>query len=162
MKESQIARNISAAFTTLPALLFAAFSIITSRGEYFWLTYALMSVVFLTASALLGLFLPTHLHHIRLNQPLIWIVVQGALAWGMALLTLAALNMTPLCIGQDNGDGINDLSLCCIQTIGIAVGFTPAVLMLLGLSGFSGGVVLKNYLVTRNEEERSPPNYGAG
>ena len=68
MKESQIARNISATFTSIPALLFAAFSLTAFRGEYFWLPYALVSVVFLIASALLGVFLPLRLGNTRLNR----------------------------------------------------------------------------------------------
>jgi hypothetical protein len=152
VKESQITRNISATFTTIPALLFAAFSLTTFRGEYFWLTYALMSVVFLTASALLGLFLPTRLQGSRLGRPWMWILVQGVLAWGLALLTLALLNMTPLCVGQDNGDGINKLTLCFVQTIGVAIASTPVAFTLLGLSALAGGAILDRRAAARLED----------
>ena len=142
-------RNYSALFSVIPALIFAAYSLTASRGEYFWLPYALMSVVFITASILLGFYLPPHLQGSRLNRPWVWILIQGSLAWGLALLTLAILNMTPLCVGQDNGDGINDLCLCWIQTIGIATVFTPAVLKLLGLSALLGSATLMGNGTTR-------------
>jgi hypothetical protein len=145
-------RNYSAIFSVIPALILAAFSLTTFRGEYFWLPYALVSVVFITASALLGLFLPARLHGSRLNRPWMWILVQGTLAWGLALLTLAILNTTPLCVGQDNGDGINNLTLCIVQTIGVAIASTPVALTLLGLSALAGGAILDRRAAARLED----------
>jgi len=110
-----------------------------------------VSVVFITVSALLGLFLPSRLSDSRLDRPWMWILVQGTLAWGLALLALAQINMTPLCIGQDNGDGNNNLALCAVQTIGVAIAYTPVAFTVLGLSALVRGAVLDRRAASRLE-----------
>ncbi len=37
--------------------------------------------------------------------------------WGLCFIPLAILNSTPLCVGQDNGDGNNTFVMCGIYSI---------------------------------------------
>jgi hypothetical protein len=38
-------------------------------------------------------------------------------AWCVSFLVLAAINVTPLCQGRDNGDGRNSLTMCLFLTV---------------------------------------------
>jgi len=68
-------------------------------------TYYVVSAVFLAASLVLGFALAARLRRAGLRRAWMWLFVQGAIAWSIALWTLAMLNFAPLCIGQDNGMG---------------------------------------------------------
>ena len=132
-------RWISALFTAIPALVFSLYMLGSSRDEYFWTTYAATSFTYITASLFLGLALTPRLQHSRLGRPWMWIGLQGLIAWMVTLLALALLNLTPLCIGQDNGDGLNDLGLCTFYTMVVSLVFTPLVMTLLALCAAMGG-----------------------
>ncbi len=41
----------------------------------------------------------------------------GCAAWAFSFLVLAVVIFSPLCLGQDNGDGTNDFSLCIVYTL---------------------------------------------
>jgi hypothetical protein len=60
----------------------------------------------------------------------------------LALAVLTALNLTPLCVGQNNGDGTNNLVMCIVQTGLVAVFFGPLVLGLLALAAFASSLVI--------------------
>jgi hypothetical protein len=60
----------------------------------------------------------------------------------MKLGILGLLSLTPLCIGQDNGDGSNDLGLCAFQAMLLAVLYSPPVLLMLGLASGAAGLVV--------------------
>ena len=136
-------RLTSAIFVAIPAFIFATLSFFLLRNEYFWMTYNVTSAVFVVASLVIGVTFPHKLFGSRIHRPRMWFFIQGILAWLVALLTLALLNSTPLCIGRDNGDGMNTLFMCSIQTIGIAITYTPLELILLGMSAMIGSVIIK-------------------
>jgi len=136
-------RLTSAMFIAIPALIFMALSALLFRNEYFWMTYVVTSVVFVVTSLVIGLTFPYKLLGERIHSPWMWLFIQGILAWLVALLTLALLNSTPLCIGRDNGDGMNTLFLCALQTTGVAITYTPLVLIFLGMSAMIGGSVIR-------------------
>jgi hypothetical protein len=135
-------RLTSAVFIAIPAFIFMALSAVLFRNEYFWMTYVVTSLIYVVSSLIIGLTFPYKLGE-RIQSPWIWLFIQGILAWFVALLTLAMLNSTPLCIGRDNGDGMNTLFLCALQTIGVAITYTPLVLILMGMSAMIGGFVIR-------------------
>jgi hypothetical protein len=135
-------RLTSAVFSAIPALMFGAVSLFLFRDEYFWTTYVLMSLVFIGASICIGIISPFRSSGGRVRKTWIWLLVHGILACLVALLALMLLNSTPLCIGRDNGDGTNTLTLCFLQTIGVVVTFTPLELILLGISAIVGGYII--------------------
>jgi hypothetical protein len=67
-----------------------------------------MSLILISASLLLGRILAAWLHGGTFDYPWLWLFISGGLAWLIALLSLALLNLTPLCVGQDKGDGTNN------------------------------------------------------
>ena len=136
-------RLTSAIFVAIPAFIFAALSFFLLRNEYFWMTYVVTSIVFVVVSLVIGITFPHKLLGSRIRSPWMWLFTQGILAWLVTLLTLALLNSTPLCIGRDNGDGMNTLFMCSIQTIGVAITYTPLELILLGMSAMIGSLIIK-------------------
>lgn len=64
-------------------------------------------------------------------------------AWAFSLFVLFFLCLTPLCVGQDNGDGNNDCALCVFQALLVSIVFSiPAVFLIL-LSSFAIGKLSK-------------------
>lgn len=137
-------RLLTSLFSIFPALFFTACALTTSRDEYFWPTYLSVSLIFIGASLLLAQFLPTWMHASRFDYPWLWLFIAGGLAWLVAMLSFALLNLTPLCVGQDNGDGINDLGLCFLYTFLVALIYSPIELVLLLLSASAGGKILRS------------------
>jgi hypothetical protein len=124
----------------------ATFVFITSRGEYFYfITYKIMAIVLILVSFLFGY----HTYfRLKENEKLFshWkkYFVCGLITWLTTIIILAILNFTPLCIGQENGDGFNDIMLCILGTIGNAIFFTPGVLIGIALGSFlSASVYIK-------------------
>ena len=101
-----------------------------------------MSLIFIGVSVMLGLKLPTRIHHGKFEYPWLWLFITGGLASLIALLSLALLNLTPLCVEQNNGDSTNNLSLCTIYTALVGLLYSQGVLLLLRLSSFIGGITL--------------------
>ena len=131
-------RLISALFIAIPAVIFGFLSFFLFRGEYFWMTYVLVAIVFIGASILIGAIFPYNLLSNRNHSTWIQLFVPGILAWLVALLTLTLVNSTPLCVGRDNGDGTNTLLLCFVQSIGFSIIYTPLEMFLLGMSSIGG------------------------
>lgn len=140
-----IPRALCGVFVALPSLAFGLYMLLTSRGEYYEVVYDGVAAVYLAASLLLGATLAP-----RFRRLWVGLFLAGALAWLAALLTLALLNATPLCVGQDNGDGRNDFFLCVFQTAAVAAVSTPPLLMLLGLSAALGAVILRRQSPARH------------
>ena len=137
-----IFRSITGVFTALPAFLFGACAIVLFRDEYYWPIYAIMSLIFIGVSGMLGLKLPTRIHNGKFEYPWLWLFITGGLAWLIALLSLALLNLTHLCVGQNNGDGTNTYSLSVMYTMMVTLVYSPVELVLLTLSSFIGGKIL--------------------
>jgi hypothetical protein len=69
-------------------------------------------------------------------------MLQGLLAWALALLVLGFLNMTPMCVGQNNGDGNNNFVMCMFMTALSGIVYAPVYLVVLAMSAFTGHWVL--------------------
>src|SRR5258707_9607355 len=133
---------LSSIFSAAPALLWLFMAITMERREYFWLTYFIVCIAFVAISVLLGFVVPSLLAKAPLHRPWMWILIQGGFAWLAAILILGLLNLTPLCIGKDNGDGNNDLTQCVAQSILVGVVYSPLELIMLTLSALTGGFII--------------------
>ena len=133
----------SALFTALPSILFLSASLVLYRDEYFGLTYTIVCSMLLLTSLGLGIILPYLLKNRWLRFPWLWIFIQGIAAWFIGLLGLLLLNMTPLCVGQDNGDGSNGFALCIVQTVLVGMVYSPLAIILYALSALTGGWLVK-------------------
>jgi len=131
-------------FVATPAFIFAAMSFFLFRQEYFWITYVVTSAVFVMVSLAISIAFPYKLVDNRVQNLWMQLFAQGVLAWLVALLLLAILNTTPLCIGQNNGDGLNNFILCTFQTVGVAIAYTPLELILLALSVTTGSFIIQS------------------
>jgi hypothetical protein len=140
---SPITRALSMLFTSLPSLVWLTLNYLADRGDYFWITYQIVGFFFLAVSLFIGDLIPRLFPQAWIRRPGLWIAGQGALAWGFALVALALLNLTPLCIGQDNGDGFNDLGLCMLQTGLVAFLYSFPQAVMLALSAIPGGLIVK-------------------
>ena len=137
-------RLLSAFFTALPGLLlFVLF--LSSRWlgrDYWWGTYTVVLLVLLMTSLVFGFALPDMFQKLRMRHPWQWILIQGLLAWLISLAVLWLLNMTPLCIGQNNGDGNNDLGMCMFMTVMSGIVYTPIYFGMLVVSSLIGHSLL--------------------
>ena len=145
---SATSRLLSSFFTVLPALFF--FILFLKSGwlgrEYWWGTYLTALIVLLISGLFFGFTLPTLYQKLGVHHQWIWIVVQGLLAWSLALFVLGALNLTPLCVGQNNGDGNNDFAMCNLITALSGIVYTPIYFGVLTFSSLIGHWVLKRKL----------------
>ena len=140
---SIILRFFSGFVTALPALIFLMLISASAGSEYFWKSYFIVCGVFLAASITLGFFIPTLAPKHWKRHPYVWFLGQGLLAWIVATLALGLVNLTPLCVGQDNGDGNNGIALCMLQTVMVPIAFSPLELILLCLTALPGGWLIK-------------------
>jgi hypothetical protein len=102
-------RIASGLFVSLPAALVGTW-VLTNIGDgFYWPTYLIVATAFLVASFLFGFLLSPRPQGVKFREAWTRLFLGGALGWMSALATLGALNLTPLCVGQDNGDGINNL-----------------------------------------------------
>jgi hypothetical protein len=139
-------RLVSMAFSALPALIFFICALSLFQGEYFWSTYVITGGVYLIGSLVAGFILPGLVQGRGVGAPWVWIMLQGLAGWVAALGMLWLLSLTPLCVGQDNGDGVNNLGMCVMQAGLVSVAFTPAVALVLWLSAFIGSQALERLL----------------
>ena len=136
-------RFFSGFVTVLPSLVFWMLISVSAGSDYFGKVYFIVSGVFLAVSFLLGFFIPTLAPAHRKRHPILWFFGQGLLAWLVAILALGLVNFTPLCVGQDNGDGNNDFALCLVQTVMVAIVFSPLEFILLCLTAPPCGWFIK-------------------
>jgi hypothetical protein len=142
---STSSRLFSAFFTALPGFIFFILFLLSGwlGREYWWETYLIVLLALLSSSLLFGSVFPTVFQKLRLHRPWLWILAQGFLAWIVALIVLGSLNLTPLCVGQNNGDGNNDLSMCMFMTALSGIVYTPVYLSILVVSSFLGHRMLR-------------------
>jgi len=145
-------RLLTCLFSSLPAFLFGACALTLLRDEYYWTSYVIIALIYISASLLLGRSLPAWLHGGKFDYPWLWLFTAGGLAWLIALLSLALLNFSPLCVGQDNGDGSNNYSLCVLYTVLLTFVCSPIELVLITLSAFIGGKVLSARIKVVNNQ----------
>ena len=148
-------RFFSGILTALPAavwcilILISTLISISTGSDYFWKTYLIVGGIFLGASLALGFIMPALFPTRWKRHPMLWLFGQGMLAWLVAVLILGLVNLTPLCVGQDNGDGHNDLALCMLQTVMVLVVFSPLEFMLLCLTALPGGWLIERFINSR-------------
>lgn len=133
-------RITSAFFTALPGALYFAL-VVTSKGlrqEYYWISILAGASVLLGSSLLLGFILPP-----RFRPKWFWIMAAGFAGLLCALFVTAVLDATPLCVGQNNGDGNNSFGRCMGHVLLYAIFYGIPYLMLLSLSAFAGHWVTK-------------------
>ncbi|NTU54699.1 MAG: hypothetical protein HGA79_00435 [Anaerolineales bacterium] len=135
-----ITNRISTAFfTALPGSLFVVLVISSNMyREYFW-SSILTGVSVLFGSALLLGFVQSP----QLRPKWVWIITAGFAAMVLALLVITVLNATPLCVGQDNGDGNNSLGMCMGYVVLYAIFYGIPYMMLLTMSAVTGHWVMK-------------------
>ncbi len=127
-----------------PGLVLGAGALLFRR-EYFFVTYAIVSGFFWALAFTLGMLTPRHLSPGRSGKQVFLLAFRDlALAWGGALVLLSILNLTPLCVGQDNGDGRNTYALGITQSAAVAVCDTPPVLGMVALAALGLGRWLKH------------------
>jgi hypothetical protein len=118
----------------MPALLFALSTVVLSWGEYYAFTYLIVSAVFCTLSFLLGTNIPARVRLGQGDRIKLLVFRSTALAWIASLLLLAILNVTPLCVGQNNGDGRNTIGMCCSYTVVASAAYS---VLVVGLASFT-------------------------
>ena len=145
---SATSQVFSAFFTALPGSVF--FTLFLHSGwigrEYWWGTYLTVLIALLFSALFFGFTLPAVFLKLKFHQVRVWILVQGLLAWILALFLLGFLNLTPLCIGQDNGDGNNDFAMCNLMTALAGIVYMPLYLSTLVVSSLIGHWVLQTKL----------------
>jgi len=134
----------------LPASIFWILVSQSTGSEYFWKTYIMISTAFLATSFLFGFFFPAIVPAHWKRHPIAWSLSLGFLAWLVAILALGLINLTPLCVGQENGDGRNDIALCILQSVMVSIVFSPLEFFLLSLTAVPGGWLIKR-LVTSED-----------
>jgi len=147
-KQRESIKNLPIAVLTgsieaFPALLFLAFILLTTKGEYYFPSYSVMGLVFFAASFLSGTFVSYQFaNRVSRRRVVFYLFLGSAIAWFISLMILATLSLTPLCVGQDNGDGNNDLVLCVIQVVLVSLSYSPFALLLIGIASLVASVLL--------------------
>jgi hypothetical protein len=140
---SIIVRFFSGFVTALPATVIFILISTSAGSDYFWKSYFIISGLFLAISFAVGFFIPTLAPKHWRRHPSLWLFGQGILSWVVAILALGLVNLTPLCVGQDNGDGNNNFALCMVQTVMVALVFSPLEFVLLCLMALPSGWLTK-------------------
>jgi hypothetical protein len=131
-----IGRRITTAFfTALPAFFFfvPVISIESMRREYYWISILVGASVLLGSALVLGFFQP-----VWLRPKWLWIMVAGFAAMVCALFVIAILNATPLCVGQNNGDGNSSFGMCMVYVFLYAIFYGIPYMVLLTMSAVTG------------------------
>lgn len=139
-------RIYSALVTALPALVTWRLFVSTTGENYFGRTYLIVCYVFLAVSLVLGLFIPSIFPVWWKRHPALWLFGQELLAWLGAIVALVLLNLTPLCLGAENGDGINGFPECMGQSVMVPLVYSPVEFTLLCLTALPGGWFIKRLI----------------
>jgi hypothetical protein len=143
---------VTAAIVSVPAVVFILYTQ-TFRGEYFYGTYLVAGLVFWSASIVLS----SPLARIRWfmatrRRTVLFYYLAMTLAWLLALGVMVGLSLTPLCVGQDNGDGRNSLPMCVVQALLVAL-FTSLPVLL----GCIPSAIAAGLLLSPGETKSQPP-----
>jgi hypothetical protein len=128
------------AVAALPAALTGVFVLVSVGDEYYRPVEVIASSVYLVASVMLALVWAPAPGERTWQVGLRWLLI-GVLAWSAALGARAGLSLTPLCVGQDNGDGVNDLGLCMLQVAVVGLVCTPIELALIAATSVGGALL---------------------
>lgn len=138
---SLIERSASAFFTAIPGGLFFAALLASAgmmAGEYYWSSIFSGSLALFGSALLFGFAIPAMFRSKGLG-----ILAAGLMAMLSALFVIALLNATPLCVGQNNGDGNNSFGMCMVLVLLYAVVYGIPYTVLLSLSALIGHWALK-------------------
>ena len=138
-----IGRRITTAFfTALPALFFfvPVVSIESMRHEYYWISILVGASVLFGSALVLGFFQP-----VWLRPKWFWIMAAGFTAMVCALFVIAILNATPLCVGQNNGDGNSSFGMCMVYVFLYAIFYGIPYMVLLTMSAVTGHWAMKAF-----------------
>jgi hypothetical protein len=135
-------RIFSGILVSLPAVLVGACAYTQIGDEYYRPSYLIACTAFIAASFVFGLFLSPRPQETPFGRAWISLFMGGAIAWILALAVLGMVNLTPLCVGQDNGDGINSLGMCVGYTMIATAVYSPLVLTLLAVNAAVGGAIM--------------------
>lgn len=137
---SAIRRILRTFFTALPAVVYYILAVTSDwmRGEYYQPVIITAVTVLFGSALLLGALQPGWL-----RPAWCWILAVGFVSMLMALFTTTVLNATPLCVGQDNGDGNNNLGTCMGISFLYGIFYGIPYLSMLGASALFGHWILK-------------------
>lgn len=126
---------------SVPAGLFLSF-VFSMRGEYYFASYLLMGLAFLAASLVSA---GVNLRRIGafVARPRAALSVALTVSWFFSVVVLAISNMTPLCVGQDNGDGNNGVGECVLYTILAGVFYTLGATCVIAAVSLAGGWIIR-------------------
>jgi hypothetical protein len=133
----------TAAIVSVPAAVFLLYTQ-TFRDAYFYSTYFISGLVFWSASILLT----SPLARLRWfmatrRRTVLFFFLALTVAWLLAVGAMLCLSLTPLCVGQDNGDGINSLPQCLVQAVLAGLFISLPVLLGCGPTAIAAGMILK-------------------
>jgi hypothetical protein len=74
----------------------------------------------------------------------------------LTLLALGVLNLTPFCMGQENGDGINGIDECTMYTLFADGLYSAVAIMVIAVAALTGGWFIHR-LFSRAEEQLAAP-----
>ena len=103
------------------------------RREYYWISILVGASVLFGSALVLGFFQP-----VWLRPKWLWITAAGFAALLLALFATTVVNVTPLCVGQNNGDGNSSFGMCMVYVILYAFFYGIPYLFLLAVSAFVG------------------------
>ncbi len=120
--------------SALPGLVFTTILYATSAGQYWQPAYQISGVVFVLISAISCLVLTTLIEAERSRfRAAAAVFCSVILGWVAFACVLGLVNLTPLCVGQDNGDGNNDLAMCIVISVLSTAVYTPLIILGAGL-----------------------------
>ncbi|HMZ08321.1 MAG TPA: hypothetical protein PK078_11930 [Anaerolineales bacterium] len=134
-------RFTSALFTAIPGGLFFIATLASASmmaREHFWSSIFLGALTLLGAALLFGFVIPPMFRSTGLG-----ISAAGFAAMLFSLLVIALLNSTPLCVGQNNGDGNNSFGMCMAYVVLYSIFYGIPYMALLGLSALIGHWALR-------------------
>ena len=143
MAVSQSQKTVVSIIFAIPALLFGIYTYLMSHGEYYFYSYLAVSLAFIIFSLIFGWHTPKVLRKKTYPGKSIIIFLRGSAAWIFSLLVLTLLNFTPLCVGQNNGDGSNDAGLCFFYALLSSFFYSLLVVPLIALNSYLISKIVK-------------------
>lgn len=137
-------RSVVGGIMAVPAALFLAYVAVSFRGAYYFSTYVVVGTIYIVASFIAGRVMAQRIMPGTSGGRLfLWMLLGAVVAWGIALLTLTVLSATPLCVGQDNGDGNNTLGDCGFYVVLAAAFYSVPMVGLMGVASAVASWVMR-------------------
>lgn len=140
MRKSRVILVLCSIF---PAVYLGAINLKWFQSEYFFPIYAIASGIYLGACMVSAMTFPRGWSTGSFFRTWLGLCIQGAICWLVTLLTLGLLSLTPLCVGQDNGDGHNTLALCMVQVFAVGLVTTPLIVLIVSVCSAVGSTMLE-------------------